>query len=48
MEPKHNGPLIRLALLLEREARLVGADIEQETSKIIEKLREASRKHDSA
>jgi hypothetical protein len=47
MEKKPNGTLIRLALLLEREARFAGVDIEPETTKIIEKLgrnHEAERK----
>jgi hypothetical protein len=39
MEPPRNAVLERLALLLEREARLAGVDIEPETTKIIEKLR---------
>lgn len=39
MEQRIDGTLIRLALLLEREARLGGTDIEPETQRIIEKLR---------
>ena len=44
MEPSRNALLERLALFLEREARLIGADIEPETTKIIAKLR---RKHEA-
>ena len=44
MEKKPNGTLIRLALLLEREARFAGVDVEPETTKMIEKLR---RKHET-
>lgn len=44
MERRTDGTLVRVALLLEREARLLGVDVEQETQKIIEKLR---RKHES-
>ncbi len=39
MEPTRNAVLERLALLLERECRLAGVDIEPETTKIIEKLK---------
>ena len=39
MDRKTDGTLFRLAELVEREARLRGVDIEQETQKIIEKLR---------
>ena len=39
MERKTDGTVVRLALLLEREARLLGVDVEQETQKIVEKLR---------
>ena len=39
MERKTDGTVVRLALLLERESRLLGVDVEQETQKIIEKLR---------
>ncbi len=39
MEPPRNAVLERLALLLEREARLAGVDVEPETTRIIEKLR---------
>ena len=42
MERKSDGYIVRLMLLVEREARLVGVDIEQETQKIIEKV---SAKH---
>lgn len=41
MERKSDGYLVRLALLLEREARLTGVDIEQEITKITEKVRVA-------
>ncbi len=39
MERKTDGTVVRLALLVERESRLLGVDVEQETQKIIEKLR---------
>jgi hypothetical protein len=32
------GTVVRLARMLEREARLLGADIEMETQRIIEKV----------
>ena len=35
----HDGYIARLALLLERESRLIGVDIEQEITKITDKIR---------
>ena len=35
----HDGYLIRLSILLERETRLIGVDIEQEITKITDKIR---------
>ncbi len=38
------GTLVRLARMLEREARLLGADVEPETQKLIEKVMVAHEK----